>query len=126
MGRKRYTPEQIIRKEVKQQLEDNGFGVWDIAYDLKRDIDFVKRQARNSGDHELFLKASLAYIDYAQKLGIVFKKPQTLEVQHSIYTEEEQKILISHYRRIELGLPIPGETGTEGDVIELVPEQSND
>ena len=34
---------QVIRKEVQQQLEDNGFGVWDIVYDLKRDIEFVKR-----------------------------------------------------------------------------------
>ena len=29
---------QVIRKEVQQQLEDNGFGVWDIVYDLKRDM----------------------------------------------------------------------------------------
>ena len=50
------------------------------------------------------------------------EKPQTLEVQHSIYTEEEQRILISHYRRIELGLPIPSEKGTEGEVVELVSE----
>ena len=34
---------QVIRKEVQQQLGDNGFGVWDIVYDLKRDIEFVKR-----------------------------------------------------------------------------------
>ena len=54
------------------------------------------------------------------------EKPQTLEVQHSIYTEEEQKILISHYRRIELGLPIPsGKEDTEGEIVEVVPEQSN-
>ena len=26
---------QVIKKEVQQQLEDHGFGVWDIAYDLK-------------------------------------------------------------------------------------------
>ncbi len=51
------------------------------------------------------------------------EKPRELEVQHSIFTEEEQKILIAHYRRIELGLPIPsGKEDTEGEVVELVSE----
>ena len=50
------------------------------------------------------------------------EKPRESEVQHSIFTEEEQKILIAHYRRIELGLPIPSEKGTEGEVVELVSE----
>ena len=50
------------------------------------------------------------------------EKPQELEVKHSIFTEEEQKILIAHYRRIELGLPIPSEKDSEGEVVEPVPE----
>jgi len=49
--------------------------------------------------------------------------PREFEVKHSIFTEEEQKILIAHYRRIELGLPIPsGKEDREGEVVELVPE----
>ena len=51
------------------------------------------------------------------------EKPQKLEVNHSIFTEEEQKILIAHYRRIELGLPIPsGKEDTEGEIVVLVSE----
>jgi len=48
--------------------------------------------------------------------------PQELEVQHSIFTEEEQKILIAHYRRIELGIPHPSGQDTEGEIVELVSE----
>ena len=50
------------------------------------------------------------------------EKPQELEVQHSIYTEEEQKILIAHYRRIELGIPHPSNEDTQGEIVELVSE----
>jgi len=74
---------------------------------------------------ELYWKATLDFIDRLQGLGIVFEKPLELEVSHSIFSEEEQKILISHYRRIELGLPIPSEKGTEGDVVELISDESN-
>jgi len=50
------------------------------------------------------------------------EKPRELEVQHSIFTEEEQKILIAHYRRIELGIPHPSGQDTEGEIVELVSE----
>jgi len=50
------------------------------------------------------------------------EKPRELEVQHSIFTEEEQKILISHYRRIELGIPHPSNEDTQGEIVELVSE----
>jgi len=108
------------------ELQEKGFNVWGVIHRLKMTVGYVKKLARLKGDGYLYLKAELDFIHECQALGIVFEKPQTLEVQHSIYTEEEQRILISHYRRIELGLPIPSEKGTEGDVVELVPEQSDE
>ena len=48
--------------------------------------------------------------------------PREFEVKHSIFTEEEQKILIAHYRRIELGIPHPSGQDTEGEIVELVSE----
>jgi len=104
------------------ELEEKGFNVWRVIHRLKMTVGYVKRLAAKKGDGYLYLRAELAFIDQCQKLGIVFEKPQTLEVQHSIYTEEEQKILISHYRRIELGIPIPSEKDSEGEVVEPVPE----
>jgi len=112
-----------IDKENIQELENNGFSVWEVIYKLERACEFVKRQSRIMNKPELYWKATLDFIDRLQGLGIVFEKPLELEVSHSIFTEEEQKILISHYRRIELGLPIPsGKEDTEGEVVELVPE----
>jgi len=52
------------------------------------------------------------------------EKPQELELKHSIHTEEEQKILIAHYRRIELGIPHPSGQDTKGEIVELVSESS--
>jgi len=54
------------------------------------------------------------------------EKPRELEVQHSIFTEEEQRILISHYRRIELGIPHPSNKDTQGEIVEVVPEQPDE
>jgi len=113
----------IINKESRQQLEDIGLSLWGVVYDLKRDVEFIKLKARNAGDYDLFLRASIAYINTCQKLGVIFEKPQKLEVKHSAFTEKEQKLLIAHYRRIELGLPIPsGKEDTEGEIVELVSE----
>jgi len=112
-----------IDKEHREALESNGFSVWEVIYKLERACEFVKRQSRIMNKPELYWKATLDFIDRLQGLGIVFEKPLELEVSHSIFTEEEQKILISHYRRIELGLPIPsGKEDTEGEVVELVSE----
>jgi len=107
------------------ELEEKGFSTWDIARKVIQTTDYIMRKARDNEDYKLYLDAFHKSIDRLQTLGIVFEKPHTLEVQHSIYTEEEQRILISHYRRIELGLPIPSEKGTEGDVVELISDESN-
>jgi len=113
----------IINKESRPQLEDIGLSLWGVVYDLKRDVEFVKQKARNAGDYDLFLKASIAYINTCQKLGVIFEKPQELAINYPIHSEEDEKIIIAHYRRIELGLPIPSKRDTERDVVELIPDK---
>jgi len=112
----------IIDEEHRQELENNGLSVWEVIYQLKRACEYVKQRARVMNKPELFWKATLDFIDTCQKLGVIHEKRKELEVQHSIFTEEEQRILISHYRRIELGLPHPSGQDTEGEIVELVSE----
>ncbi len=105
------------------ELEEKGFNVWRVIHRLKMTVGYVKRLAAKKGDGYLYLRAELAFIDQCQKLGIVFEKPQELSIKYPIHSEEDEKIIIAHYRRIELGLPIPsGKEDTEGEVVELVSE----
>jgi len=50
------------------------------------------------------------------------EKPQELELKVLQHSEEDEKLLIAHYRRIELGIPHPGEGDAEGEIVEVVPE----
>jgi len=53
------------------------------------------------------------------------EKPQAVELKVLQHSERDEKRLIAHYRRIELGLPIPsGKEDTEGEVVETIPEVS--
>ncbi len=64
---------------------------------------------------ELFWKATLDFIDTCQKLGVIHEKPKELELKVLQHSEADEKLLIAHYRRIELGIPHPSEEGTGGD-----------
>jgi len=116
----------IIRKENKQILEDQGFGVMDIIYDLKRDINYVKLQAKNKNDPDLFLKASLAYIDRLLSLGVVYEKPKELEINYPMHSEADEKLIIKHLRKLELeALNVqPIKDAEEQEIIEVVSEES--
>jgi len=50
------------------------------------------------------------------------QKPQELELKVLQHSEEDEKLLIAHYRRIELGIPHPSNEDTQGEIVELVSE----
>ena len=54
------------------------------------------------------------------------EKPEVVELRVLKHSEADEKLLIAHYRRIELGLPHPGERKTEGEIVEVVPEQPDE
>jgi hypothetical protein len=85
----------------------------------RKEID--TKECRDIGFLAKILLDSIEAAELEDRIGNL-EKPQTLEVQHSIFSEEEQKILISHYRRIELGIPHPSRQDTEGEIVELVSE----
>jgi len=54
------------------------------------------------------------------------EKPQELELKVLQHSEEDEKILIAHYRRIALGIPHPSNEDTQGEIVEVVPEQPDE
>jgi len=98
-----------------------------VIYKLERACEFVKRQSRIMNKPELYWKATLDFIDRLQGLGIVFEKPQELKVKFPIHSEEDEKLIISWLRKIELGiLPSGSKAKPEREVVELIPEEPND
>jgi len=104
------------------ELQEKGFNVWGVIHRLKMTVGYVKRLAAKKGDGYLFLKAELDFIHECQALGIVFEKPQAVELRVLEHSEADEKIIIEHYRRIELGLPIPSGRDTKGEIVELISE----
>ena len=51
------------------------------------------------------------------------EKPQAVELKVLQHSEADEKVIIEHYRRIELGLPHPGKRDTEGEIVELIPDE---
>jgi len=104
------------------ELEEKGFNVWGVIHRLEMTVGYVKKLARLKGDGDLYLKAELAFIHECQALGVIFEKPQEIEIKELRHSERDEKILIAHYRRIELGIPHPSGQDTQGEIVEVVPE----
>jgi len=117
----------IIDEEHRQELEDNGLSVWEVVYQLKRACEYVKQRARVMNKPELYLKATLDFIDQCQKLGVIHERRKELEITYPmIHSEEDEKLIIKYYRAIELGLPVPNIANTAREIVELVPEQPDE
>ena len=116
-----------INEQFTMELENKGFTVWQIVAKLKRTCSYVKKLARIKGDGYLFLKAELAFIHECQALGIVFEKPQELELKYPIYSEEDERLIIKHLRKIEHQALNPASNkGTEREIVEVVSEQPDE
>ncbi len=50
------------------------------------------------------------------------EKPEIVELRVLQHSEADEKLLIAHYRRIELGIPHPSNEDTQGEIVELVSE----
>jgi hypothetical protein len=88
-----------IDKEHRQELESNGFSVWEVIYKLERACEYVKRQATITNKPELYWKATLDFIDQCQKLGVIHEKPQEIDVlTFPVHSEEDERIIIRHYQ----------------------------
>jgi len=116
-----------IDEQQTLELEEKGFSTWDIAQKVIAHTDYVMRKARDKGDFKLYNDAFHKSIDRLQGLGIVFEQPQEVKVKFPIHSEEDEKRIISWLRKIELGLlPSGSEAKPEREIVELIPEQSND
>jgi len=81
------------------ELQEKGFNVWRVIHRLKMTVGYVKKQARIKDDPDLLLRAELAFINQCQKLGVIYEKPQEIDVftfpQHS---EEDERTIIRYYQ----------------------------